>query len=422
MIINKKNENKQKNKRVKGMKVIFIVLTLFFLGMGGVYGKKYEWSLRGDKGVKIFLSGVKIDQGDTLRIDVRSDKKSERRILKVFGNMGEKKIYFLESELEGFGGVNYKGYVGFDIRYAPGKVKLLIAILFKDGEVKYFNFEVEVKRKVVTEKVRVSYWKKFRYLKKYWWKGKRYRRWVTRRRRVTKYISPPLLETKEKDISLKEFQEEIKSEIVEFYKEEEGIGGAEGEDKGEEKVWGGGIKGEEKEEDWEEFKKDSLRRNAMSETDYFNRRYQIKTSEQYWQGIFLQSTYPGDRIKVSKFGAYRVFRYRGRVRRGYHRGLDIARKYGSNVIAGNHGVVVIAGEFKSRGKAIVIDHGLGVYSVHYHLSRILVEEGMWVRKGQLIGRVGSTGISTGPHLHWEIRVDGVSVNPMQWRDPGGNIH
>ena len=153
------------------MNLIYIFLVLVFLGVVEGYGKKYEWSLRGDKGVKIFLSGVKIDQGDTLRIDIQS----ERRVLKVFGNMGEKKIYFLGSR-EGIRD-NYKGYVGFDIRYAPGKVKLLIAILFKDGEVKYFNFEVEVMRKVVTEKVRVSYWKKVRYLKKYWWKGKRYRRW-----------------------------------------------------------------------------------------------------------------------------------------------------------------------------------------------------------------------------------------------------
>jgi len=62
----------------------------------------------------------------------------------------------------------------------------------------------------------------------------------------------------------------------------------------------------------------------------------------------------------------------------------------------------------------VIDHGWGVYSAYAHQSEILVNEGDWVEAGQLIGRVGSTGRVTGPHLHWEVIVGGVQVDPMQW--------
>jgi murein DD-endopeptidase MepM/ murein hydrolase activator NlpD len=76
--------------------------------------------------------------------------------------------------------------------------------------------------------------------------------------------------------------------------------------------------------------------------------------------------------------------------------------------------VALAEELTVRGKVVIIDHGLGVYSSYYHLSEITVQVGQNVEPGDPIGKVGSTGLSTGCHLHWEIRVGGVYVDPLQW--------
>ena len=67
-----------------------------------------------------------------------------------------------------------------------------------------------------------------------------------------------------------------------------------------------------------------------------------------------------------------------------------------------------------RGNAIVIDHGLGVYTIYMHLASILIEEGATVQPGQLIGIIGTTGRSTGPHLHFEVDIQGTPVNPLTW--------
>ena len=67
-----------------------------------------------------------------------------------------------------------------------------------------------------------------------------------------------------------------------------------------------------------------------------------------------------------------------------------------------------------RGNVIVIDHGLGVYSIYMHLSEFKVQEGNVVEEGQLIGIIGTTGRSTGPHLHFEVDIQGIPVNPVTW--------
>ncbi len=97
--------------------------------------------------------------------------------------------------------------------------------------------------------------------------------------------------------------------------------------------------------------------------------------------------------------------------RHVHRGVDIAASYGAPVLASAAGRVIYAGWFGGYGKIVVLDHGGGVSTLYGHLSAILVRSGDVVRRGQLIGRVGSTGYSTGPHVHFEIRIDGVPVDP-----------
>ncbi|MDZ7704947.1 MAG: M23 family metallopeptidase [Trueperaceae bacterium] len=100
----------------------------------------------------------------------------------------------------------------------------------------------------------------------------------------------------------------------------------------------------------------------------------------------------------------------------YHEGADIAASLGTPIAASNDGVVRVAGFYPIKGGLVVIDHGAGVTSLYFHQSRLLVEVGDTVRRGDIIGEVGSTGRSTGPHLHWEMRVNAVPTNPIAWVD------
>lgn len=101
---------------------------------------------------------------------------------------------------------------------------------------------------------------------------------------------------------------------------------------------------------------------------------------------------------------------------GHHGGTDFAADEGAAVNAVNHGTVVLARELVVRGNMVIIDHGAGVYSGYAHLSSFAVSEGEAVSKGQVIGGVGTTGLSTGPHLHWEQSVAGVLVDGLRWLD------
>jgi murein DD-endopeptidase MepM/ murein hydrolase activator NlpD len=100
-------------------------------------------------------------------------------------------------------------------------------------------------------------------------------------------------------------------------------------------------------------------------------------------------------------------------RRHFHTGVDIAAPRGTPVRAAADGTVLYAGWYGGYGKLVVLDHGQGTSTLYGHLSQILVTSGQRVARGQLIGRVGSTGYSTGPHLHFEIRQNGRPVDPLQ---------
>ncbi|MHC0065118.1 M23 family metallopeptidase [Nostoc sp. UIC 10890] len=141
----------------------------------------------------------------------------------------------------------------------------------------------------------------------------------------------------------------------------------------------------------------------------------LQTPEKYWNGIFLR---PNAGRMSTTYGVRRY--YNGTFANDYyHRGLDYAGAAGSSVIAPAAGRVALVGRvsqgFRVHGNVVGIDHGQGVTSIFMHLSRINVKEGDFVKAGQLIGAVGSTGASTGPHLHWGLYVNGQSVDPTPWR-------
>jgi murein DD-endopeptidase MepM/ murein hydrolase activator NlpD len=100
-----------------------------------------------------------------------------------------------------------------------------------------------------------------------------------------------------------------------------------------------------------------------------------------------------------------------------HAGQDFSVAAGTPVYAPADAVVALAEPLFVRGNAVVLDHGQGVYTGYWHLSEIGVKEGDHVTAGQLLGKVGSTGLSTGAHLHWELRIAGLPVDPLQWVEP-----
>jgi murein DD-endopeptidase MepM/ murein hydrolase activator NlpD len=117
------------------------------------------------------------------------------------------------------------------------------------------------------------------------------------------------------------------------------------------------------------------------------------------------------------FGSQRI--YRGGEPGAYHSGVDIAGGAGAPVTAPADGVVVLAAErpFTLEGRLLIVDHGMGLNSAFLHLSRIDVREGDRVRKGQLLGAIGSSGRATGPHLHWALKWRSARIDPMMLTGP-----
>ncbi len=140
--------------------------------------------------------------------------------------------------------------------------------------------------------------------------------------------------------------------------------------------------------------------------------------EKYWSGKFQYPAYrfPEGDCYTSRYGNRRIYLGAGTDQRYYsfHTGLDFCGGSGLPIYAPAAGKVIFAGPLTIRGNATVIDHGWGIYSGFWHQSELKVQVGQLVAPGELIGAVGGTGRVTGAHLHWEIWVNGVQVNPMEW--------
>ena len=144
---------------------------------------------------------------------------------------------------------------------------------------------------------------------------------------------------------------------------------------------------------------------VKAEKEELGRVFQFIGPHPLWEGAFIS---PLQGRVTGVFGSRRVINGQPR---SPHSGEDIAAPKGTLVVAMNTGVVPLTIDHFFTGKGVVIDHGVGLYSMYFHLSEISVTKGQLVKKGQPIGKVGATGRATGPHLHWGVRLNGSRVNP-----------
>jgi len=135
-----------------------------------------------------------------------------------------------------------------------------------------------------------------------------------------------------------------------------------------------------------------------------------RTPETMWEGAFVA---PSSGVMDSPYGFQSM--YNGQ-RMWWHQGVDFAAPEGSPVVAANAGVVALAQALPLGGNTVVIDHGQGVLTEYLHLSEMTVRPGERVDRGALIGRIGATGLVTGPSLHWGLYVNGNWVNPLFWTE------
>lgn len=148
----------------------------------------------------------------------------------------------------------------------------------------------------------------------------------------------------------------------------------------------------------------------QKEIDQLSTIYAGRTRPAYWDWPFSLPV-PGG-IVTSRFGGNRV--YNGGVLAAHHAGIDFRRAVGEPIYATANGRVVAAQYFEVRGNVVILDHGYGVFSQYAHLSEFHVQAGQYVRRNQLIGGAGATGRVNGPHLHFEIIVNGLPVDPIRW--------
>ena len=135
--------------------------------------------------------------------------------------------------------------------------------------------------------------------------------------------------------------------------------------------------------------------------------YNTTTRKSYISSKFIQ---PIDSKITSSFGKARVY---NNTLKGYHSGTDFRAKVGTPILVANDGKVVLVKDRFYSGGSIIVDHGYGLYTCYYHMSKFNVKVGQMVKKSQVIGLSGVSGRVTGPHLHYSIRAGGIQVDPLQ---------
>ncbi len=158
-----------------------------------------------------------------------------------------------------------------------------------------------------------------------------------------------------------------------------------------------------------------INRELRKKNNQLIKRLTSKTSDKrLWKGAWICLR---NSKCTAKFGDQRSYIYKGRfVDYQVHLGIDLASVANSPVPASNNGKVIYTGIVGIYGLAVIIDHGQGIFSLYGHLSRIDVEKGQEVKKGDIIGLTGQTGLAGGDHLHFSILVNGIFVNPEEWLD------
>ena len=126
-----------------------------------------------------------------------------------------------------------------------------------------------------------------------------------------------------------------------------------------------------------------------------------------WTGDFVN---PLEGEIITPFGVRRII---NNIPKSPHTGVDVKGNKGDKIIAPNNAVVALVDNQFFAGKALVLNHGQGIYTMFFHLSKVLVKPGQAVKKGDVIALVGSTGRATGPHLHWGARVQGARIDPLE---------
>ncbi len=129
--------------------------------------------------------------------------------------------------------------------------------------------------------------------------------------------------------------------------------------------------------------------------------------ERSWTGDFIS---PLDGELITPFG---VRRFINNIPKSPHTGIDVAGEKGDKIRAPNDAVVALVDDQFFGGRSVVLDHGQGIYTMFFHLSKVLVRKGQKIKKGEVFALVGATGRATGPHLHWGVRIQGARVDPLE---------
>ena len=164
----------------------------------------------------------------------------------------------------------------------------------------------------------------------------------------------------------------------------------------------------------------STANSAAANQEYRNKiwpLYETADPVTYWKGLFKQPLY-GE--ITTQYGLRRYIN--GSKTPERHGGIDIAAGEGSIILAPNAGKVVFAEFIALTGNTVVIEHGAGIKSYFYHMSKLLCEKGQLIGTGEPVGEVGTTGFSTGPHLHYEVKIGNQSINPWQLFDGTSGIY